>query len=76
MYLTTQFKDASVTQKDSYQFHVTLSKDQETGQTVAQVPSLYIADYGVDRQETFSKLQNTLVFHLGYLKEKGKPIPQ
>ncbi len=61
--------------QDLYQFRVTLSRDPETQQTVAQVPALDIADYGIDTQEALHCLQEMLVFHLESLVSEGKPVP-
>ena len=62
--------------QDLYQFRVILTHDSQTGQTVAQVPALDIADYGVDTSESLSHLQEMLAFHLECLAVEGKPIPQ
>ncbi len=58
-----------------YQVRVILTKDSETGQIVAEVPSLSIADYGIDSQEALNRLQDMLMFHLECLQAEGKPIP-
>ena len=60
---------------DFLQVKVILIKDPETGQVVAEVPSLGIADYGVDSQEALDNLQEMLVFHLECLQAEGKQIP-
>ena len=58
-----------------YQFRITIYRDPDTGQTVAQVPALDIADYGIDSQEALNRLKNMLVFHLECLVSEGKAIP-
>ncbi len=62
--------------QDLYQFKVVLSHDSQTGQTVAPVPALDIADYGIDTEEALSSLQDMLVFHLECLVSEGKAIPR
>ena len=59
-----------------YQFKVVLSRDPETRQTVAHVPALDIADYGIDSEEALSRLQDMLVFHLECLVSEGKAVPR
>ena len=62
--------------QDLYQFKVVLSHDSQTRQTVAQVPALDIADYGINSEEALSSLQDMLVFHLECLVSEGKPVPR
>ena len=62
--------------QDLYQFKIVLSHDSQTGQTVAQVPALDIADYGIDTEEALSSLQDMLVFHMECLVSEGKPVPR
>lgn len=57
------------------QFLVVLSMDKETGQVVAEVPSLGIADYGTDSPEAVARLQQMVIFHLESLALEGKSIP-
>ena len=59
-----------------YEFWVHLLKDEETGQIVAEVPTLDIADYGPDSQEALQGLKEMVVFHLECLLAEGKPIPE
>ena len=59
-----------------YQFKIVLSHNSQTGQTVAQVPTLDIADYGIDTEKALSSLQDMLVFHLECLVSEGKAIPR
>ena len=54
---------------------VRLSKDKETGQVVAEVPALELADYGVDPGEAIDRVQKMVVFHLECLAMEGKSIP-
>jgi len=69
---------AMSTQKpaQSYQYHITLTRDPETGQTVAHVPALGIADYGIDTQEALTSLQEMLAFHVECLASEGRAIPR
>ena len=57
------------------QFQVTVQRDSETGQVVAEVPGLDIADYGIDSQEALDRLREMLTFHLESLVTEGKPVP-
>lgn len=59
-----------------HEFSVRLLKDGETGQVVAEVPTLDLADYGADSQQAFDRLQKMVAFHLECLEAEGKPIPQ
>ena len=58
------------------EFHVRLSKDHETGQVVAEAPSLGIADYGSDHRKSLGRLRTMVSFHLECLVNEGKPIPK
>lgn len=58
-----------------YEFQVRVTKDKDTGQVVAEVPTLDIADYGADSQEAFQHLRKMVAFHLESLIDEGKPIP-
>ena len=58
------------------EFRVKLRKDKETGQVVAEVPALDIADYGLDSQRALKRLEEMTAFHLECLLAEGKPIPQ
>jgi predicted RNase H-like HicB family nuclease len=58
-----------------YEFQVRLTKDKDTGQGVAEVPALDIADYGADSQQALQRLKKMVVFHLESLMDEGKPIP-
>jgi hypothetical protein len=49
-----------------YEFQVRLTKDKDTGQVVAEVPALDIADYGMDSQQALQRLKWM----------KGNPYPQ
>jgi predicted RNase H-like HicB family nuclease len=56
-------------------YRVLVTKDQETGSVVAEIPVLQIADFGTDVPEALDRLQAMLTFHLECLQEEGKPIP-
>ncbi|MSQ06317.1 MAG: hypothetical protein EXR54_07390 [Dehalococcoidia bacterium] len=58
------------------QFRVRLLKDKETGQVVAEVPTLGIADYGLDSQEALTRLQRMVSFHLECLLAEGQLVPR
>ena len=49
--------------------------DEETGQVVAEVPSLEIADYATDTREAMARLQQMVTFHLESLALEGKSVP-
>ena len=58
------------------QYHVSVSRDAETGQVFAEIPALQIADYGKDLPEALNYLEETLRFHLECLQAEGKTIPK
>ena len=58
------------------EFNVKLAKDKETGQVLAKVPALDIADYGLDSQLALGRLKRMVEFHLECLLAEGKPIPE
>lgn len=58
------------------EFRVFVNRDTETGQVVAEIPALGIADYGKDLPEALTHLEEMLRFHLECLREEGKPIPE
>jgi hypothetical protein len=58
------------------QYHVSVSRDAETGQVVAEIPTLQIADYGKDLPESLNHLEEMPRFHLECLQVEGKPIPE
>ena len=60
---------------DSYEFYVTLARDPGTKQTVASVPALGIADYGIDSEEALLRLREMLAFYLECLLAEDKAIP-
>ena len=62
--------------QDFYEFSVTLLRDEETGEVVAEVPALSIADYGPDSEKAVRRLGQMVSFHLECLRTEGKPIPQ
>jgi predicted RNase H-like HicB family nuclease len=57
------------------QYRVVVRKDPEIGSVVAEIPALHLADYGADVPEALDRLQAMLGFHLGCLREEGKPFP-
>ena len=57
------------------QYRVLVTKDEETGSVVAEIPTLHIADYGADVPEALDRLRAMLTFHLDCLHEEGKPFP-
>jgi len=59
-----------------YQFQVKLIRDKETGQVVAKIPALGIADYGTDSQTAIQRLKRMAIFHLESLEVEGKPVPR
>ena len=59
-----------------YEFRVRLLKDRETGQVVAEIPTLDIADYGPDGQKALKRLKDMVTFHVECLLAEAKPIPQ
>ena len=59
-----------------YEFRVRLLKDKETGQVVAEIPTLDIADYGPDSQKALKRLKVMVTFHVECLLAEAKPIPQ
>ena len=62
--------------QDIYRYRVVLSYDSETGQTIAEVPALDIADCGADASEALSSVQEMIAFHLECLTLEGKPVPR
>ncbi len=63
-------------EQDVYRYRVILSHDAETGQCVAEVPALDIADYGADSAEALSSVQEMIAFHLECLALEGDEIPR
>ena len=59
-----------------YEYRVRLYKDKETGQIIAEIPALDIADYGPDSQKAFQRLKGMAAFHLESLLAEGKRIPK
>ncbi|MBI3077828.1 MAG: type II toxin-antitoxin system HicB family antitoxin [Deltaproteobacteria bacterium] len=58
------------------QYRVCITRDAETGQIVAEIPVLGIADYGNDLPEALTRLEEMVRFHLECLQEEGKAIPE
>ena len=63
-------------EQDVYRYRVVLSHDPETGQCVAEVPTLDIADYGADSAEALRSVQEMISFHLECLALEGEEIPR
>ena len=57
------------------EYLVSVSRDEETGQVVAEIPTLQIADYGLDSEEALARLRDMTVFHLEALAEEGIAVP-
>lgn len=55
---------------------MSVSRDAETGQVVAEIPALQIADYGKDLPESLNHLEEMFCFHLECLQVEGKPISE
>ena len=62
--------------QDVYRYRVVLSYDSDTGQTIAEVPALSIADCGTDASEALNNVQEMIAFHLECLMLEGKPAPR
>jgi predicted RNase H-like HicB family nuclease len=58
------------------EYKVRLLKDEETGQVVAEIPALGIADYGLDSQQALKRLQQMVTFHLECLRAEGQSVPK
>ena len=61
--------------QDVYRFRVVLSYDAESGDAIAVIPSLNLADQGKDSQEALKNIQDMLSFHLECLALEGEEIP-
>ena len=57
-------------------YHVSVSRDRKTGQVVAEIPALGIADYGEGLPAALDHLEKMLRFHLDCLRKEGKSIPK
>lgn len=57
-------------------YRVAVYRDRKTGQVVAEIPALGIADYGKDLPEALDQLEEMLRFHLDCLGKEGKSIPK
>ena len=44
-----------------FQFQVKLIREKETGQVVAKIPTLGIADYGADSQTAIQRLKRMVI---------------
>ena len=58
------------------EYRVLVSRDPDTGQLIAEVPTLGLADYGTDLSDALKHLEEMLRFHLDCLQEEGKSIPR
>ena len=61
---------------DFLEYRVLITRDSDTGQLVAEVPTLGLADYGTDLPDALKHLEDMLRFHLECLHEEGKVIPR
>ncbi len=57
------------------EYGVVLARDAATNQVVAEIPTLGIADFGVDVPEALANIKAMVAFHLECLDEEGEPIP-
>lgn len=62
--------------QDLYQYRVVLSLDDESGDAIAEIPSLNLADQGKDVTEALKNIQDMLSFHLECLALDGEEIPR
>lgn len=62
--------------QDVYRFRVVLSYDADSGDAIAVIPSLDLADHGKDSQEALKNIQDMLLFHLECLVLEGEEIPR
>ena len=62
--------------QDLYRYRVVLSYDAESGDAIAVIPSLNLADQGKDSQEALKNIQDMLSFHLECLAMDGEEIPR
>jgi len=61
---------------DFLEYRVLITRDPDTGQVVAEVPTLGLADYGTDLPDALKHVEELLRFHLECLQEEGKSIPR
>ena len=61
--------------QDLYRYRVVLSYDDDSGDAIAVIPSLNLADQGKDGQEALKNIQDMLLFHLECLALEGEEIP-
>ena len=62
--------------QDLYRYRVVLSYDDESGDAIAVIPSLNLADQGKDSHEALKNIQDMLSFHLECLALEGAEIPR
>ena len=62
--------------QDVYRYRVVLSYDADSGDAIAVIPSLNLADQGKDSQEALRNIQDMLSFHLECLVLEGEAIPR
>ncbi len=63
-------------EQDVYRYRVILSHDPDSGDAIAEIPSLNLADQGKDSQEALQNIQDMLSFHLECLALDGEEIPR
>jgi predicted RNase H-like HicB family nuclease len=56
-------------------YRVVVTKDEETGCVVAEVPALGIADQVADVQGALINAKAMVAFHVECLREEGESIP-
>jgi predicted RNase H-like HicB family nuclease len=59
----------------TWDYQVIFTRDAETENVVAEIPTLQIADFGADVPEALERLQAMATFHLDCMIQEGKPIP-
>ena len=57
-------------------YRVVVSHDEETGLTIADIPTLGIADDGLDANTALDNLCQMAAFHIECLVDEGKQIPR
>ncbi len=57
------------------EYRVKLSTEKDSGMTIAEVPTLGIADQGKTPLEALTNIRKMVEFHLDCLLEEGSSIP-
>ncbi len=58
------------------EYEIKYSFDTETGQIVAEIPELSLADFGKSFEEAEKNIIAALKTYLEYLRDTGKPVPE